>query len=197
MLAICIGMLAQGTLTFSRGGVYLALGSAALYFLYLIKERKKRNYLFIAIIALIILGNSIMPKLNSFTQNALGERFRNTDSSGRDQLFQDDINIFIENPIMGVGPGQAASLRTDSGTAHTEYSRILAEHGSLGVMALLLLFLIGFTAFQSKRTREEKALTLSLLSWGFGFMLINAMRLSAVSVILGLCCSHFIFEETD
>ena len=55
-----------------------------------------------------------------------------------------DLDIFYDNLFIGVGPGQANILREKYGfgkkvAAHTEFSRMLAEHGILGLISLLIL----------------------------------------------------------
>jgi len=54
------------------------------------------------------------------------------------------LNIFADNPLLGIGPGAGTEKRVDYGygdrvAAHIEYSRLLAEHGLFGVFSLLIL----------------------------------------------------------
>ena len=65
------------------------------------------------------------------------------DLTGRAQIYKIDLDIFSDYLLTGCGPGQANNLREIYGygkvvAAHTEFSRMLAEHGILG----LLLFFI-------------------------------------------------------
>ena len=51
-----------------------------------------------------------------------------------------DLELWARNPILGVGPGMAAWGREEildaRISAHTEFSRLLAEHGLFGAAAL-------------------------------------------------------------
>jgi hypothetical protein len=52
--------------------------------------------------------------------------------------------MFLNNPIFGVGVGKGVEVREmETGilaVSHDEITRMLAEHGSLGLMGLLILF---------------------------------------------------------
>ena len=53
-----------------------------------------------------------------------------------------DLQIFAENPLFGLGPGTAMIERdriSGIGIAHTEFTRLLSDHGSLGLVAMGLL----------------------------------------------------------
>ena len=71
------------------------------------------------------------------------------------------IQIFYDYFLTGVGPGQAPKLREIYGygkrvAAHTEYSRMLSEHGMLGLFSLLLLFGISLFHFFRSQPIEKK-----------------------------------------
>ena len=70
--------------------------------------------------------------------------------------------------------------------AHTEFSRMVAEHGIFGFLAFLLLLLAGFQNLRRAHDPKAKAMAAALTCWGFGFMLVTAMRLVAPAVIIGL-----------
>ena len=66
------------------------------------------------------------------------------DLSGRAEIYKIDLAIFQDYLFTGVGPGNATQLRDIYGygkiiSAHTEFSRMLSEHGLLGLISLLLL----------------------------------------------------------
>jgi O-antigen ligase len=50
----------------------------------------------------------------------------------------------LTNPIFGVGVGKGAEIREDETgvkvLSHDEITRMLAEHGTLGILGLLILF---------------------------------------------------------
>ena len=70
--------------------------------------------------------------------------------------------------------------------AHTEYSRLLAEHGSAGALALLILLLILWKAYWRAPSAFARAWTASLAAWSLVEMGHAAMRIAAISFIFGL-----------
>jgi O-antigen ligase len=116
-------------------------------------------------------------------------RFRSASLTGRDAIIRADLQIWSDNPVFGVGPGGATSLRAASyreSSAHTEFSRLVAEHGVFGFLAFLLLLLMGLQNLRRPNVPQNKAVTAALTCWSFGFMAVTAMRLVAPAVMLGL-----------
>jgi O-antigen ligase len=180
----------QSVLTFSRTGFYLlVLGSVAAG-LFLLRNPATRlkfvAYLLIAGLAATFL---IYPFLNRLTGQALSERFANTTLTGRTEIAAADLAIWRENWLLGTGVGQAAFARADFGfegyNAHTEYTRLLAEHGLLGFGALgALLATIGRSFWRQRGL--SRALAAGMLAWALAFMAVSAMRLAAPSFLIGL-----------
>ncbi|SPF37289.1 hypothetical protein SBA4_20012 [Candidatus Sulfopaludibacter sp. SbA4] len=109
-----------------------------------------------------------------------------------------DIAIWRENPVFGVGPGVAADLRGHYGehvAAHTEFSRMLSEHGLLGIAAIVVLMGIAVRTFLRAHGAGGKALALSLMAWSLLYMGVNAMRLAVPSFTFGLACATVLAEK--
>ena len=67
-----------------------------------------------------------------------------------------DLFIFVNNPIFGVGPGIGYYERLNHGlsqrvSAHTEYSRLLAEHGIAGIFVLLFILYKSFFILKNSK----------------------------------------------
>jgi hypothetical protein len=122
---------------------------------------------------------------NNFTGGALADRFSDTTLTHRDELIYDDWLIFLENPVLGAGPGLGQSARMGM-VAHTEFSRMFSEHGSFGFAALLLMLWMAVTRVQQAGSSLERAYVASMLVWGFLYMMVNGMRLAAPSLVFGL-----------
>lgn len=191
--------LAQAALTFSRGGLYAAGGAGALAALFLLRSRRAR----LTLLALALLLSAaayfvVLPRLDALTGGALAERFQDTSLTGRDVLIQADLDIWLKNPVWGVGPGRSAlmhlSLFRDS-ASHTEFSRMLAEHGALGLASMLLLFLMAARNVRRARGAWPRALAASLVGWSFLFMSAVAMRLVAPSFLIGLTFARLLTDE--
>lgn len=152
-------LLYRGFLTFSRGGILttlvclvVAIGPAAFTSL-------KSFLRFTVLLSLFIgFGLVIFVKVNEMTNNQLLLRYKgetigtltgsktrslNTITSGRTQIASTDIDMFKDHPLFGVGPGMSKDLRPSYGFAaiasHTEYTRLLSEHGLGGLITVILL----------------------------------------------------------
>ena len=101
-----------------------------------------------------------------------------------------DLNIFFDHIFTGVGPGQATDLREVYGygksvVAHTEYSRMLAEHGILGLFSLLIFLGISMTYLLLSCSTKSKFI--KILFGGLAILTLShsAMRLAMPSFIYG------------
>ena len=197
--SLMVVFLAQAALTFSRTGVYLAACSIAAVVVFAWRTRGPRQRAFLSLTAAGLVAALVLyPALDAFTGGALTARFTDTNPTGRDKILQADISIWWNHFLFGVGPGMAKPYRAEyfrAASAHTEFSRLLAEHGVLGVLAFLSLMVLGLHAFLSARGPVARAVVSGLLAWALLFQLVSAMRLVAPSVVLGLACSP-LFRQT-
>lgn len=187
----------QSIMTFSRGGIYavvLALAAGAWWF---VRDARTRRSLVTAVGVVGLVGAGlVLPRLNAFTGGKLQARFESTDTTNRGALMLDDLRIMIEHPVLGVGPGLVKQHRGElEGAGHTEFSRLLAEHGSFGVIALVALLTIGAqVVLRPQRRAVDQGVRVGLAAWG-GFSMIHAaMRLSVVGFIIGLAHVRFADE---
>lgn len=199
MLLLTLFLATQCAMTFSRGGLYMASGGIVLASFHLVRDRRVLLQL-IAGIGLLLLATNLflLPQLDRFTEGALTTRFTNTRLSGRDRLAEADLQAFTENPIFGVGPGQAKIYRQklfDSSAAHTEFSRLLAEHGIFGLCAILVLIVMAIQHYRYSISPTGKALVSSMVGWSFLFMLVIAMRLAAPAFAFGLTALSLLPDE--
>lgn len=195
-IALLVGAIvfaAQAALTFSRGGIVLAAVSIVIASLYLVRDGRTRATLLILSILLFTVAEVfIVPRLDEFTSGTLAQRYTDTDTTGRSKLAGYDLQIFQDNPWLGVGPGAASATRGELGhfgTAHTEYTRLLAEHGILGGVAIVFLMVLCLRTIRETRSVKSRAFVSALLAWAALFLAINAMRLVAPAFVVGLACS--------
>jgi hypothetical protein len=182
----------QSALTFSRGGIYNALGATLAIILTLIGTGAltgiKRMTPVIGVGLLFLL--LVFPYLNDFTGGALQDRFEDTDPTGRTEIVEADFQIFFKNPIIGAGVGEARALREDyfgkAVGAHTEFSRVFSEHGSIGIFALLALGVGVIYSFIGQSSSSGKALVIGGVVWSSLFMMNAGMRVAAPSIIWGI-----------
>jgi O-antigen ligase len=107
--------------------------------------------------------------------------------TGRDELIRDELEIFLNYPALGVGPGMSEyyhyKFRVGS---HTEYSRLLAEHGLFGLSSILILLVSIWLNLRKEHTNLGKAIVASFSLWSLLFMSSAAMRLVAPAFIFGV-----------
>lgn len=209
VLILLVWFLAQSFLTLSRGGVFNFFVAASLATPFLAKgQGKMLGVMILSGVILTIFLCLIIPRMDQFTGGALTERFSETTTTGRYEIAMKDLKLFQDNLLLGVGPGRAAYLRdrqtglsgimtSSSGgsAAHTEYSRLLAEHGFLGLLALLLLFVMFFGTFLGAKTSLARGLTLAFMLWALAEMSHSAMRLAAISYFYALPFARFKDED--
>ena len=184
LLVVMLILIVQSALTFSRGGVYMAAISAAGAGIYLLRD--KRSGAKLIIIAGVVFTLSlflIIPNLDSLTGGAFLTRFQNTETSGRFEIAAMELMLWFENPLLGVGPGRG--INVIGFASHTEFSRLLGEHGMFGLISLFILLLAVGGEFKRRRPPSAKIILTAMLVWSFLFLGINAMRL--VAPLFALC----------
>jgi len=192
MLFLFFGFIIQSVLTFSRGGPISAVLSITC-FLYFLSTSKRIKNIIIIFLMVFTIGNYILvPILNDLTSGNLSKRYGNFDTTGRiDRIFW-DMDNFLNNPIFGIGVGGSEFTDYDDGsgyTSHTEFSRLISEHGIFGLMALLILVSLIIRLFISKIDRDQKAIMASFMIWCILFMGVYSMRLAMPSLIFGMSLS--------
>ena len=201
-LLLSLWLLGQSALTFSRSGLWVTGLSLGLTGLYLLQDSRKRlNFLIASILVGSLAYFFVLPVLESFTQNAFSVRFVNMELTGRNEIIKADWMVFQRYPLFGVGPGQSKPLHALTylaSNAHTEYSRMLAEHGVLGLLSLMILIFIVFNRFISRIELANKGYILGLTAWAILFMFVSGTRLVIPSLFFGLSAARFdLFSEKD
>jgi hypothetical protein len=187
LLLFAIVAATQSALTFSRTGIYLAILSIGVASTCGLRDRTLRTTIVgVGITFYLLAAYVIAPRLDAFTHGAITNRFSDAALSRRDALARADLALFIKHPVLGVGPGMASKYRPSHLPAHTEFTRLLAEHGVLGLVAVLLLLHQARRSLQLAKGPRSKAFTLALLSYALLFMAASAMRLTLPAFIFAL-----------
>lgn len=182
---------ATSVMTFSRGGMYNAIGGALMIVVFQVGNLKNgitRLLPILGISAVFMLV--VFPYLNDFTGGALQERFEDTNPTKRGDIVEADLQIFASYPIFGIGVGNAYKEREkymdSKAMSHTEYTRMLSEHGFFGLLALIAMGLMILINFTRQKTSFSRALVAGLAVWSLLFMVNAGMRLGGPSLILGM-----------
>ncbi|MFN0279989.1 MAG: O-antigen ligase family protein [Pyrinomonadaceae bacterium] len=182
--AICV-------LTFSRGGIYNAIGGIVVLLIFGLQDIGSGLR---RIAPVLVLGGLflffIYPVLDDFTGGHLQERFEDTGTTNRSSIAQSDFQIFFENPVLGVGVGAAYAYRqrfiSEKAASHTEFSRMVSEHGAFGLAALILMLVMLFVNLKRPNSTPGKAFVAGLMAWACLFMTNTGMRLAAASFVWGI-----------
>jgi hypothetical protein len=188
---VVMGVLAaQSALTFSRGGLLTAGLASSVALLFLVRDRGVRaRIVMLAPLACAAGALWIAPRLNEFTGGALGVRLQDTRIESRRELMVAELRVWREHPLLGAGPGMAREARATGqflAASHTEYTRLLAEHGLLGFVALLMLGLLSARRASQARSGAARAMVLSMIAWSLVYMTHSATRLAAPAFLFGL-----------
>jgi hypothetical protein len=182
---------AQSVLTFSRSGIYNAIGASLVVMLLQFRnlaEGMKRLMPFLALAGIFLW--LVFPALDNFTGGKLLERFEDTGTTHRVEIVQSDFEVFSEFPIWGAGVGLGNDYREKlsgyGAGSHTEFSRLISEHGIFGVIALVSLFAMAVINYKRQPSIFGRALVAGASVWCALFMINAGMRLAAPSVLWGL-----------
>jgi hypothetical protein len=155
-LLIIFLFLLRGFLTFSRGGIYVPTIATLLPFIVFKKNIPVHKYFRYLILGILIFGG-IFIYSNQLTNNALKKRYSieeeeknnmtrdeviNEYTTGRFNILKNDLEIWSKHPVWGIGVGMSKYYHKGGRTAHIELSRLLAEHGLMGLIIAIFLFIV-------------------------------------------------------
>lgn len=187
----------RGILTFSRGGIIVGLSLLILFFfLKIFYQGIKMKHLLVVVASSVVLVLSVQiidrisdgMLLNRLQGKTIGteigikEANLNTLTSGRLNIFEEDLSIFRANPIFGVGVHQSAQLRALNNVdgvaiaSHVELSRLLAEHGLLGFIFFMSLLKAFWQSYNFHQLYFQRSFILLALVIGLGTTFHSATR---------------------
>ena len=197
-LIVAFNITYRGMVTFSRGGMVtgflmILLLLSFLYFKSNFQGKVKLNYIF-SVIAIAMVA--IWSYTSYQTGGLIEKRYANQDAAGRakksqltgrEDIAQNEIETFFAYPIFGAGVGKGVEIRKKQTgifvLSHDEITRMLAEHGSLGALGLLILFVTPLVLYL-----ENKFNMYLLCFVAFWFFTINhaAMRTAIPAFVYSL-----------
>lgn len=196
----------RALLTFSRGGVLVALIMSVVFIVifYFVSSLKSKTIISLKMIGLLAITIAIWSFTIIQTGGLIGNRYANQDALGREKddvttgrvdLLETEMEAFKESPIMGVGVGRVKTyFEAELGKelpSHNEISRMLSEHGLLGILALLVLI---FAPIITKMNgRKNIYFWPFLIFWGLTIA-HSSMRIAAPAFIYALCLLNLDYE---
>ena len=199
----------QGLLTFSRGGIIGGVLGIIVVFYFVIKTSKRNKSLF----RLPNLGKAFLLSLflilitfqvaDSLTGGLLGLRYLgetagtiagtkekslNSITTGRVDIFLEDVQLWEDSPIFGVGVGASSYMRNFSSfyLSHVEMSRLLSEHGILGLIYFGILLYVLVLILLKKQTPMEKGIMVAFFIIALYTTFHAAMRTYLTPLFIGL-----------
>jgi len=197
----------RGLVTFSRGGIYTAvIIIIAFVIMYYLSSKRKGKQKIISALSFFV-GIIILAWIFSSVQTGglIDKRYANQDAAGREKeelatgrakLISFELEEFISNPFLGVGAGKIKELRFEkegrAAASHNELSRIMGEHGMLGIIAFLIIFIVPLLYRMSNRKN-----IFFYSFYLFWFLTVNhsSMRIAAPAFIYGLSLLNITYEK--
>lgn len=207
-LLLTLAIFYRGIMTFSRGGmltsVIMILIVVLLFFLN--SETKNSVQWKFKFFLIFVSFSGVFLFATYQTHGLLINRYASEDmrgnfkwrkiTTGRVRLAMSEIKTFKENPVFGIGSGKSSEVRSEKSvkfaTTHNEMTRLIAEHGILGLAALLILLIIPILLFF--KNKKNRFLITFYLFW---LLTINhsGMRIAAPSFLYALALLHIKFDK--
>ena len=197
-LIIAFNISYRGLVTFSRGGMItgFVMILILLFFLYKNSSQNGRYKLNVLFLFMTLVFSVIWIYASLQTSGLIDKRYANQDATGRvkesrftgrEEILESEIDAFKDSPVFGIGVAKGLELRYEKTgeiiTSHNEISRTIAEHGALGIIALMIVF---FTPiFLYLDNKEHVYMFCFLMFW---LLTINhaAMRIAAPAFVYSL-----------
>jgi len=156
----------RGIVTFSRGGIITAVVMIVclLFLLYRFSNAKGKSKFVLVFILTGFMAVGVWTYSSFQTRGLIEKRYANQDArgrekkdrlGGREQIMNEEVKLFLENPILGVGAGMGKQIRKETFgeevASHNEITRMFSEHGLFGIFGLLILFVTPFIMYINNR----------------------------------------------
>lgn len=195
---LCVLMTFRGIVTFSRGGMMTAGLMVVLFLgvLYFFMGNKSRFKILQTVSFGLLLLTGVWLYSSSQTSGLIERRYANegvhgqkkeSQLSGREDLISSELKMFLDNPVFGIGVGKNKEFREETtgiqAASHNEITRMLAEHGSFGLIGFLILVFVPFVLYL-----DNKMHVYMLSFYVFWLLTLNhaAMRTAAPAFIYAL-----------
>lgn len=200
----------QGFLTFSRGG--MIVGVVGMILAYILNSyfsgssqasNRSRNlsilYFILGLFVVIFMfrqvdkisGGKLSLRYQGETEGTLlgAEKNLNKLTAGRSIILQEDIALWLDSPILGVGAGASRHIRLlgeQKAAAHLEFSRLLAEHGIAGLFYFLLMLRLGWIVWKRKTSLLLRNILIILYLIALATSFHSAMRTYITPLLIAI-----------
>lgn len=185
----------------SRGALFTVLIGAITYLICLKGTKGLKiflNYRFIIFAVMMAIALLIIFSEVDFSETSMVARltdfFESKNTGGRTQLWSDTFNIFIDNPIIGVGTdgfrNEMFIRFGEQRDAHNLFLFILSTSGVIGAIAFLSFLLpMALYSFQS-RQKQFISLTIFIVIISIAFRSGGILAYSLLWYMFAICSAH-------
>ena len=197
----------RGIVTFSRGGIitgFIMIIIVIVLLLLFTKSQAKSRVMTLVFFGFLAL-TGVWFYSSIQTSGLIDKRYANQDAkgrvkesklTGREKLIESELNMFLDNPILGIGVGKNKEYREETtgieAASHNEITRMLAEHGMFGLFGLIILLVTPMALYLNNK---QNIFVFSFVV--FWILTINhaAMRLAAPAFVYALSLLKVQFED--
>lgn len=199
MMFFMIVMAYRALLTFSRGGVLVAVVMCIAFIgvFYFVTNFQLKMKTSVKVLASIATGLAVWTFTIFQTGGMIENRYENKDArgfekedftTGRGKLFETEVDAFMADPFFGIGVGRVKAVFKEelgeSIASHNEISRMFSEHGVFGILALLVLI---FAPIITKAKGRKNIYFWPFLIFWFLTISHSSMRIAMPAFIYALC----------
>lgn len=144
-------------ITQSRSGLLFVILINSCFWFFIDKPKPVKSFkgLF-RIIALVSISIFLVFKfLNIYSNSNIQQRVSSNTEDARAHLAKRGIEVFLENPLTGVGLGQFPLQTKLRQFTHNSYAEVLSEQGIIGGILLLIILFVPFIK-GIKRLKKDK-----------------------------------------
>lgn len=211
--------LVQGLLTFSRGGMIGTIIGlfSFLYYVYQMPKRYRDQlklgnpfkfvfpilfFLFISVALTNYLtdGNLVLRYMGETAGTLAGTKDKDLNqlTTNRSEIFLADLDLYAENPILGVGAAASKYLRSSHTgvVAHVELSRLIAEHGIFAFAIVFSLFYVFYQNLAGVKNKLSKGLLVSFALLSVYTTFHAATRTFMSPMLMALACVVLVEEKS-
>ena len=197
----------RALVTLSRGGVFAAILTILAFLIILYSRSKFRTKQQIVLSVGLLIGVAVITWVTSLNESngLVGNRYANENalgiekediSTGRVELFVHEFEGFMLHPFLGVGAAGMKQVRLQEEgkivASHNELSRLLSEHGMLGVIILIILL---FKPLDFRSRHRNNVLFFAFLAFWFATINHSSMRIAAPAFIYALALLNVTHEK--
>ncbi len=194
----------RAIITFSRGGVVAAAITilAFLAIFYFRSIPRIRSQVAVSVVVFVFAMCIAWVVSSIATVGMIDKRYTNRDSLGREKqdlttgradLILNELDGFLENPFLGIGASNTKYNREGRAiVTHNELTRLLSEHGILGIFILLILIFAPLTYRSSNR---KNVFFYAFLAFWFATINHSAMRIAAPAFFYALALLDIQYEK--